>query len=231
MKETLVSDIAKAKKTIKKDSTESSGVLFNFFVKYGKLLIIFSILLLITVVSVVVFFEVQRNRINRATTLIEELEESYIDFLTSEDGLTEPVTILVDRVVNQFPNTYFHQRALLISGLLKENQELFFEAAERFFSISQVQLDSHLVEIGLVRAYQNFEAAGDLESAIGALQELLNLRPQGIQVPRSLFNIARLYESQANTERALEFYQRLAIEFPASSWTNLAQARILFLQR
>jgi tetratricopeptide (TPR) repeat protein len=233
MKETLVSDITKAKNSNKNDSTESSGVLLNFFVKYGKLLIIFSILLLITVVSVVIFNEIQRNRINQATALIEELEETYIDFLTSveENPTAVPVAQLVEKVINQFPNSYFHQRALLIHGLLKENQELHSDAAERFFAISQISVDSHLVEIGLIRAYQNFEAAGNFDQAINSLQELLQIRPQGIQVPRSLFNIARLYEAQNNTVRALEFYHRLTIEFPTSSWTNLAQARILFLQR
>lgn len=228
-----MSDTPKTQNSNKRESIESSGFLLDFFVKYGKVLIVFSIFLLISVVSVVVYNEVQRSRINQATILIESLEEAYIEFLTSEDAEAsdDAVIEMAQRVISQFPNTYFHQRALLIQGLQFENQENFIEAAETFLGISDILVESHLVEIGLIRAYQNFEAAGNLTRAIESLELLIDLRPQGIQVPRSIFNIARLLEARNDSTQALEYYQRLNIEFPTSSWTNLAQARILFLQR
>jgi len=228
-----VSDSTQMNKAKNQNLPDDSGVLTRFFLRYGKVLIVFSLVLLATVIGVVIFNEIQKNRISQGTILVETLEEDYIDFLMSEKETEDPDPILgtIDKISRQFPNTFFHQRALLIQGLLFEGKEDFEEAARSFFEISRIPIDSHLVEVGLIRGYQNYEAAGNLEMAISTLEELIRLRPDGIQAPRSMFNLGRLYEELAQNELALDQYQRLLIKFPSSSWTNLAQARIIFLER
>ncbi|NCN04139.1 MAG: tetratricopeptide repeat protein [Spirochaetales bacterium] len=203
-----------------------------FFTRFGKVFIGFSVLVLIIVSGVVVYNEVQNSRKAAATELVESMEAAYQDYLSDANSTKSASTLeeLAAKAIADFPQEYPAQRGQFLLAMRAEAQEDFITASELFESSALIGASSHLIEVAYIRSYQTAESAGELPRAVAMLQALLNAAPLGIQAPRAIFNLGRLYELIGNTESALDTFRRLTLEFPGSSWTSLSEARILQLE-
>ena len=57
----------------------------------------------------------------------------------------------------------------------------------------------------------------DYESAIAGYEELVSAEPKSLIAPNALFNIAVCYEELDNQEKAVEYYKKIAEDFPMDS--------------
>ena len=223
--------VQKGKADSKKKTEDQDNFIKAFFSKYGKVLMVFAIAVLVLVVVVVVVTEVNKSRLESSTLAAEQLEELYFSYLTSEEESdAQPVIQLAQSIIDRYGNTIAAQRAYFFLGLVAENKENHDDAARYFHNLASIRVSSHLVEVALIRAFQNAEIAGNLSYAEELLQQLVTSYPNGIQTPRALYNLGRLAELQMNTPKALEFYTTLTLEFPLSNWTSLAKGRIISLE-
>ena len=215
-----------------KTASSESG-LKGFMIRYSRLIIVLAAVLLAAIITTIVVVEVNRSKNLEGLSAVEELEQSFYSYLTGADeavdaeGLKSQAAQLIERYPRSFPA----QRAHLLLGLLAEESSDLASAATHMEAVAEIPVDSHLVEVALLRAYAYREEAGELAQAKANLSRLLELGPDSVQAPRALFNLGRLAEVEGNSTEALEYYNRLSIEYPASSWTNLGKDRIILLNR
>lgn len=218
----------------KYSSLESSGErLKEFITRNARLIILIAILLLVGIVVAIVVVETTRARTVAGLEAIETLEESIFQYMLGYDeaaSLENLETEVLD-VVNRFPKEFAGQRAYLLLATLYDEIDDHQKASDYFEKAADVPVQSHLVDTALMRAALSAERAGDDARATALIQKLLEKVPQGTQAPRALFNLGRLEEARGNIQGAKEYYERLEIEFPASSWTKLGKDRIILLDR
>lgn len=200
--------------------------------------IVFLVILIILAVGLVGFVvgtEIMRGRINESTRLAEDLQESYQEWQIAEDEaekteLAGEIIASANAIVSTYPRLYASQRALFVKGQFQFERELYVEAAETYLDLADRFPDSHLASVSLFNAAVAFEEAGEPARAAEAYERIVTEQgSRAPETPHALISLGRLAESESRYTRAADFYGQLEEEYPASSWTNLARARIISL--
>lgn len=204
----------------------------------GKWKIIVAVILVILALSAVaaVYSEIRTSINEKSTAMIEEIEEKYKAVKNTDNGESgeqdfSEIIASLDSVISKYKNYYAGQRALFIKADIFFNQKSFDTAAETYKILAERYSDSYLAPIALTNAAISHEEAGEIDSAIDQYKSVYEkYKGEYPDIPRILFSIARLYESQENYQEAADYYTILISSYTNSDWTNLARNRIIYLK-
>ena len=125
---------------------------------------------------------------------------------------------------------YAGDRALFLLASYYFYAEQWELSAETFLKTVDANEKSYLAPVSRINAAVALEEAGKYEDAIEIYAQVIekdgDVSPE---IPRVLFSLGRLNETHGTEGSDLEYYNRLVDEYPSSSWTNLAQDRIIYL--
>lgn len=203
--------------------------------RYRKVVMIGGISLIVIVVGIVVFFQVQERRLQESVVMVESAEELINEWERSGDEdrseIESEFMALLDGVIEGYSNLYSAQRALFLRGRFYMETEQWNEAAEDYRLLTDSFPDSHLALISLSNKATALEELGEYDQALETYEELSGIREtRNPMRARALFSIGRLHEQAGETGDALESYEGLVSEYPNSDWTNLARNRILAIE-
>lgn len=203
--------------------------------RYRKVVMIGGISLIVIVVGIVVFFQVQERRLQESIVMVEDAQDLIEEWEQSEEEerseLESEFLTLLDDVIDGYSNLYPAQRALFLRGQFYMETEQWNEAVEDYRVLSDSFSDSHLALIALSNKATAQEELGDHDQALETYEELSEKREtRNPMRARALFSIGRLLEQTGETSEAVESYEDLVSEYPDSEWTKLARNRILVIE-
>lgn len=217
--------------------TRIADAVSTFLSRFWKTIVFTFAAIVVVIIGVFVYFQIQSNRANEAAQMAEELQQDYEAWQDAEEGereeLEEPLQSAIDELVGSYPRTYAAARALAIRGDIHWEQDEWAEAAEAYLRIASDFRENHLAPVALFNAAAAEESAGNTETALGHIDTLVERYAGSEPTPeiaRALFTQGRLNEELENHEVAADAYNRLVDEHPQSSWTNLARNRIIALK-
>jgi TolA-binding protein len=207
----------------------------NFITRYRIPILVVLGIVVVVVVSLFVYFEIRDNRASAAADQLATLEETYSAWQQAgEDArpqLEEEFISGVESLTSRYGTFYAAARARFLRGNLHWQQEEWTVAAEWYTAVANEHEESHLATVALYNAAAAHEEAGGVPAAIETLTRLVSSYSEedAAEVPRALFSLGRLHESQESWSEAAEYYRRLTDDYGASNWTNFARDRIIWL--
>ena len=207
----------------------------NFITRYRIPLLIVLGTVVVVVVALFVYFEVRDNRASAAAKQLADLEETYTAWQEADDDAREQIEeefiSAFDNLTSRYSGFYAAARARFLRGNLHWQQEEWTEAATWYTAVADENEESHLASVALYNAAAAHEEAGGRPAAIEALTRLVESYSEdnAAEVPRALFSLGRLYESQESWSEAADYYRQLTEGYASSNWTNFARDRIIWL--
>ncbi len=191
--------------------------------------------LVILVVTWVIVSEVRSRRAESSAVLVEAASEKFDEWRQEEDeeraaALGEELVSDLERIIDDYPRMYAGHRALFILGSYYFHSGEWEPAADSFLSVAEKTQDNYLGPVSAINAAVAMEEAGNYDDAIGLYEDVIeDYGESSPEIARVLFSLGRLHETHGTREAALDFYNRLVDDYASSSWTNLAQDRIIYL--
>ncbi len=206
--------------------------------RFGKTILILCGALIVLVVALVAFFEIRANNQRKALIAIESIQnelEAYRALSPAErqESVFENLINNIHTLINNHRSlSYIQARAHFLLGTLYAENELWLKAAEAYSTVFNKQRRSYLAPLALYNQAVANEIAGDVPGAIVTLQEFITYyeNAEVPYLPRALFNIGRLYETQRDLDMARSYYQRVINEHSDSDYVTLATNRLIVLQ-
>ncbi len=210
---------------------------FSAFLQKNRiLLIVIFAVILAFVIGFAIYTEVSKNISENSALQAENLQSEYQSWkgetdTTKKSELEKKLNALMEETLKKHPNSYGAQRALFISGEMAFEQKFFDKAAESFKKLGESFPRSYLAPVALFNAAVAYEEGGNADEAIAQYAKLVEkFEKTAPQIPHALFSLGRLYEEKNDFAKASEWYDKLIDNFSASSWTNLAKDRIIYLK-
>lgn len=217
--------------------TRIADAISNLLSRHWKTIVFTFTGVVIVIIGIFAYFQIQENRANEAARMAEELQRDYEAWQNAEgeeqSTLEEAIQDSIDELVDRYSGTYAASRALMIRAEIDWEQEEWPEAAETYARVANEYPDSHVAPVALLNAAAAEESAGSTETALGHVDTLIERYADGEPTPeiaRAFLARGRLNEELQNYELASDAYNRLVEEHPESSWTNLARNRIIALK-
>ena len=206
--------------------------------KKSKLVLILCGAFIVLVVALVIFFEIRNNNQRQALIAIESIQNE-LQFFRAQDPAErqensfEKIRNDIHTLINDNrSHSYIQARAHFLLGTLYAENESWHEAAEAYSVVFGEQRRSYLAPLALYNQAIASEMAGNVPEAIATLQEFIAYyeNAEVPYLPRALFNIGRLYETQNDLNQARSYYQRVVNEHSDSDYVALATNRLIALQ-
>lgn len=217
--------------------TRIADAVSQLLTRHWRTIVIGFAAIIVVTLGVFAYYQIQENRANDAARLAETLQEDYESWQNAEEEeraeLEEAVQSSIDEIVSDYAGTYAAARAVMIRAEIAWEKEEWAASAESYLQVASEHPDSHLAPVALFNASAAEESAGNLDTALGHVNTLLeDYGDEGPtpEIARALFTRGRLNEEQQNYEDAADTYNDLVDEHPDSSWTNLARNRIIALK-
>jgi tetratricopeptide (TPR) repeat protein len=210
---------------------------FSAFLKKNKTaLLIILIVFCVVIVGLLVFNEIQKNRSQKSSFMIEDALDDYEEWLvledeekTNEESYADLMT-RVDSILASYPKSFAAQNAYFLKANIYYEVENWVEAAANYQVIADLFPVSYFAPIGLSNAAVCFEQLDQTDNAKSMYSRILNdYRNTFPGTTRVLLSLGRISESQSDFEGAARYYNDLIDNFNASSWTKLARNRIIYL--
>mgnify|MGYP006272152975 CR=1 FL=1 len=218
-----------------------SEQLNSFFSRRWRGILVFSVLLVASIIAAVVIAQVLDARNAEAVMQAEAVQELWDEYLSladnegddADDQITAAESELRDAIGTareEYRGSYADLRASFILGSLEWDLEDWSAARTAYLSVVDGFGDSHLAGPALASAAAASENLGETERARELYGRLAEGEAQpNLEAARAIFNLGRLAEDAGEAELALEYYNRLVDEYASSTWTNLGRNRIIFL--
>lgn len=203
--------------------------------KHRRAIAVTGITLVVALIGLVSYFEIQERRLEESLVLVEEAEEQFREWRNLEgderEDMESDLRSTLSEVIDGYPRLYSAQRALFIRGNLRLEQEQWEQAIEDFRRVGEDFAESHLALISLSNIAAAYEELGEMEQALTTYEELSTKREERNPLrARALFSIGRIQEQMGEPDEARSSYEELVSEYSDSEWTNLALNRILVLE-
>ncbi len=210
-------------------------VLSRFISHYRMVFIVLLGLIVVTLIAVGVYSTVNQKRVEDSAIAAEELQELYEDWNSAADDdqadLRSELESKASEVLKDYRRLYAAQRAYMVLGQLHYQSEEYDAAVENYESLADSFPKSYLAPIALMSAAAAWEQIEDYESAIAAYRRVSEEYAESFpSVAYAIVSIGRLYEKMGQTGNAIEAYNEVIDNFSGSSWTNIAQDRIIYLE-
>lgn len=210
-------------------------VLSRFISHYRMVFIVILVLIVATLIGVGIYSTVNQKRVENSAIAAEELQELYEEWNSSADDekadLRSDLESKAVDVLKNFKRMYAAQRAYMVLGQLHYQSEEYDAAVENYERLADSFPKSYLAPISLMSAAAAWEQLEDYESAIAAYRRVSDDYSDSFpSVAYALVSIGRLYERTGQADEAIGAYNEVVDNFSGSSWTNIAQDRIIYLE-
>lgn len=217
--------------------TRIADAVSQFLLRYWKIIVAVLVIIAVVIIAVFAYLEIRSARENASARAFEELQDDYQSWQEAEEGerasLEETVRSQIEEITNEYSGMYAAARALMIGAEISWEKEEWDEAASKYETVAENHSEIHLGPVALFNAAAAQDAAGKPEAAVQLLDTFVERYSGGEPTPeltRALFSRGRLYEQLEDFGSAADSYERLVNEHSESSWTNLAQNRIIALK-
>jgi TolA-binding protein len=208
----------------------------DFIQKNRKTLIVFLCAAVIIAVGLVAGLSLLdilgKNAISKAEDLDHRFEELRFDINAAENQ--EKVQTLLDeaKAFAEKNSGYAGGRAWFVAAAIHADRKEWAEAESAWTSAAGAAAKTYLAPTALFNAAAAAEEQGRIPEAIGLYSRCVELAAVFPAAARAQFAIGRLEEGQNNTDAAVAAYREVIGKWPNdTSWTNLAQSRIIALQK
>jgi len=206
-----------------------------FLSKNRVFFLVLIVVILVLLAGTGIYTSVYQNKIEKSAVAAEELQKLFEEWSAApeEEKAEKESQILrnAEDAIESFGSMYAAQRARMVLGGLYYEKEEWDAAVEEYDALADSFPRSYLAPIALMSAAVANEQAGRPDDAISAYQRVREAYSETFpDVAYALFSIGRLYEKTGKNDAALEAYNEVVDNFSASSWTNLAQDRIIYLE-
>jgi tetratricopeptide (TPR) repeat protein len=218
----------------KKEKRSFSDALANFIQNNRRGLVITMITVAVLVIGCIAGFTIRDVLRGKAITAVEDLQRRY-DVLVidiNEPSKAEDVRALLDEL-NAFAEKhsgYAGARAYSLAASIYAEQKDWAQAEKAWTGSAKSAGKSYLAPVSLFNAAVAAEEQGNLAQAISLYADSIAHASDFPGGARAQFAVGRLYESQGDTQAALEAYRAIPEKWEnESTWINLAQDRIIVL--
>ena len=193
----------------------------DFFTKNRLLLIIIAAVVVVGIVAAVVIVSSVNNAKKAAQEKVAALEDKYnITMAAVEQDWDALITELQPLVGG--PN-YPSVKAAYLLGLVYYEKGDYATARTTFMQAYNLNTKIYLAPASLVCAAACADAVDDSATALSLYNQVYSDYPDSGVAPRALFNAARIYLEQGNTQLAQASFAQVADYYPNSEYGKLAK--------
>jgi len=210
-------------------------VLSNLISRYRIPLLIFFGIVIVSMIGVAVYSAYNQNSVEKSSIAAEELQSIYDEWSSAaEDEKADLKTELLQKAelaANRYSRLFAAQRAYLITGRVFYAEEEWEKSIEQFKLLAEKFPKSYLAPVSLMSAAAAYEQLEDYESSIELYNRIGVAYAESFpSTAYALISMGRLYEKLNDRIAAIETYNQVIDNFSGSSWTNIAQNRIIYLE-
>lgn len=224
--------MAKEKLTLKERIVEGID---NFFRKRLIFLWIFLSIIVLVIIGIFIWNEVDKNIKQNSAQLSEEAQEKYIDWISETDedkktAIEEELFADLGKIIKEYPHQYATQKALSTRAKIYSEKKDWEKAARDFRDIAESFPKSFYAPVAMFNAAVCYEEVEDLDAALFMLSELVKTYEDSYDVAYALYMMGRISEKKGKYTEAEQFYTQLKDDYAFSNWSKLAQNRIIYLK-
>ncbi len=198
--------------------------------------VLFTVLTIVVCVIIVfgIYSTINNKKNNEIVNSTTKLDRLYNDLLRSEGDENEFI-----EYANTIITDYGNSRAELtaysrMAGYYFEQKD--FDKALEYYTLAYTNFPNDIAtSVYMFNAAMANEELGALDDAILVLESAVNTfkNPDidapdfSSDIPEVLFNLARLYETVGNEEKAIENYEVLVAEYQSYNLASLAKTRLI----
>jgi TolA-binding protein len=207
----------------------------NFFTQRFTLFWIFVGVIVAVIIGIFIWNEIDKNMKQESVYRVEKAGETYNEWLSETDAddkteLEEELLAELSRTIEKYPNRYAAQRALTIRAGLYSEKEEWENAAKDYTEIADSFPKSFYAPVALFNAAVCYQENKDYDSALLSLTKIVTRFQDSYNVPYALYMMGSISEQRGKNTEAEQFYTQLKNEYTSSSWSKLAQNRLIYLK-
>lgn len=213
-------------------SIEIEHKLSNFLVKHVKGVFAITIAIVAIVVVLLVVNVVMDNSASKKVEQFALIQTEYNTAL-SADKESSDYQANIDAAIEKFValkdvKGYVGEKSSYIVATNSYNNKDYQLALDDFLMISENAKGTYLGSLALSNAITCVEELGDNAKVIEYCQLLIDTYGnEAAESPRTMFTLARTYESNGDAKLAQSQFQQLADQFPSSEYGKLAKNSLL----
>ncbi|MCL1814932.1 MAG: tetratricopeptide repeat protein [Treponema sp.] len=205
-----------------------------FMQRHRKTILILLVFIAAGIAISTAFFLIRGTMEKKAIAAVEILERRKTELENTADNPNSAETSALLDEINDFTSSTFGYAAArgysLAAGIYFSRSE--WSRAEETWTLAVRKAPkTYLASFSFFNAGAAAEEQGKLEVAIGYYRQSLEYTGIFPAAARARFNIGRISEALDDKIGAAEAYRDLINENPDSRWANLAQSRIIFLEK
>lgn len=215
-----------AKKNLSTEKTLSTeekmiGSVSTFFGKNKLILIVICAVIVVGILAAIIAVNAVNSAKDKAQIKIAKLEQQYAEVLASDAQDWTALTADLQAMVKG--SSYASVKSQYLLGLVYYQQQNYTEASDAFMKAYDLNKSIYLAPLSLANAAACAEEGGDSAKALELYNQIYNDYPQSGTAAKALFNVARMYYQQGNTQLAQATFAQVADYYPNSEYGKLAQ--------
>jgi tetratricopeptide (TPR) repeat protein len=209
----------------------------QFIVRYLKI-IVFSVGAVFVIFAA--YFTINLTLTRKATIAENAFGKVYLVYnrilndtsLDSENREKQLINISEDFkfVLDEYPRSAAASRSAYYIGNILFRTEKYEEALQYYGKGSLIMKNNYSALLSLQGEASCFEQLEDYEEAEEVYKSIIEMYGDSFIIPTVRFNLGQLYEKQNKFDAAREEYNLIVSDYSWSSWSQLAQKRILLLK-
>lgn len=215
-----------AKKNLSTEKTLSTeekmiGSVSTFFEKNKVILIVICAVIVVGILAAIIAVNAVNSAKDKAQIKIAKLEQQYAEVLASDAQDWTALTADLQAMVKG--SSYASVKSQYLLGLVYYQQQNYTEASDAFMKAYDLNKSIYLAPLSLANAAACAEEGGDSAKALELYNQIYNDYPESGTAAKALFNVARMYYQQGNTQLAQATFAQVADYYPNSEYGKLAQ--------
>lgn len=215
-----------AKKNLSTEKTLSTeekmiGSVSTFFEKNKLILIVICAVIVVGILAAIIAVNAVNCAKDKTQIKIAKLEQQYAEVLASDAQDWTALTADLQAMVKG--SSYASVKSQYLLGLVYYQQQNYTEASDAFMKAYDLNKSIYLAPLSLANAAACAEEGGDSAKALELYNQIYNDYPESGTAAKALFNVARMYYQQGNTQLAQATFAQVADYYPNSEYGKLAQ--------
>jgi len=207
----------------------------NFITNNRKAIFTVIFIIIAAFVVLIAYFSITDSINKKAIIALDELNGKFDELkLDNEEDYNAPEVETLLAEIKKFAektNGFAGTKAWAIIGQIYSGRKDWVNAQEAWLSAAKKGNKTYLAPIALFNAAAAAEEQGNLEQAIGLLEQSVAHKFEFPAAARAQFSIGRLHETLGNKTAAVEAYRVILSKWPELPvWQNLARSRIAVIE-
>lgn len=221
-------------------SQKVSNSLTSFLTNHAKLIVVIFVVIIVVAVALAIVLTSLESKRDAQFNLLLDAETEYsslalMDSSTAEYASTlESFNAKADELVALGLDTYPGAKAqYLLADAAYENGN-YQEAADMYLSIADAMSDSYMAQLCIMDAAACYDNLGNNTEALALYNRVFDTYgEESAFAPKALYNAARIYETEGNTDLAVATLEQLTGLYletatgSASEYARLAEAHLI----